>query len=69
MQGRIGREINPKVFSVKERRAKVRAKNAFALDVLAKPKLFLTGDRDELAETGRSPWLKAETSFLLRGPW
>jgi len=53
IQTRIGREINPKVFSQREWRAKVKAKDVFATEILRKPKMFLIGDRDELAETGR----------------
>lgn len=53
VQRQLGREINPKVFSAREWRAKVRAKNPFATDVLAKPKIFLIGGKDELAELGR----------------
>lgn len=53
IQGRIGREVNPKVFRQREWRAKVQAKDRFAMDVLRKPAVFLIGDRDELAETGR----------------
>jgi predicted nucleotidyltransferase len=52
-QQELLREINPKVFSVKEWRAKLAAKDPFIVDVLAKPKIFLMGDRDELEELGR----------------
>jgi predicted nucleotidyltransferase len=52
-QERLGREINPKVFSRKEWNAKLAAKNAFIMSVLDKPKIFLIGDRDGLEEPDR----------------
>jgi predicted nucleotidyltransferase len=52
-QATIGREINPKVFSANEWRTRVRAKDPFVKDVLAKPKIFLIGNDDELAKLGR----------------
>jgi predicted nucleotidyltransferase len=48
-QKSLGREINPKVFSVSEWNAKIQAKSAFTTDVLRKPKVFLVGDADDLA--------------------
>jgi predicted nucleotidyltransferase len=51
-QKSLGREINPKVFSVREWNAKVKAKSAFTTDVLRNPKVFLVGDEDELAGLG-----------------
>jgi predicted nucleotidyltransferase len=53
VQKSLGREINPKVFAQNEWRAKVKAKNAFIIDVLSKPKIFLVGGEDELASIGR----------------
>ena len=47
-------EINPKVFSAREWNAKLKAKSAFTTDVVRKPKVFLVGDADELAGTGRT---------------
>ncbi len=52
-QERLGREINPKVYSAAEWRAAVKAKNPFAAEVLAQPKIFLIGNDDELKELGR----------------
>jgi predicted nucleotidyltransferase len=49
----LAREINAKVFSVKEWQAKLRDKNSFLLDVLSKQKIFLIGEGHELAELGR----------------
>jgi predicted nucleotidyltransferase len=48
-QKSLGREINPKVFSVGEWNAKIKAKSAFTTDVLRKPKVFLVGEEDDLA--------------------
>ena len=52
-QQQLGREINPKVFSVREWKSKVRSKDSFVKEILAQPKIFLIGDDDELAELGR----------------
>lgn len=50
----LGREINPKVYSVKEWAAKRAAPDAFLRDVLAKPKIFVIGTQDELAKPRRA---------------
>ena len=47
-QTSLQRQINPKVFAVKEWQAKVKAQSSFVLDVLSKPKLFLIGTQHEL---------------------
>ena len=52
-QERIGRDINPKVFSEKEWQAKVKEKNAFVTEVLRSQKIFLIGDEHDLAGLGR----------------
>lgn len=52
-QKTLGREVNPRVFSVKEWRAKLQAKDAFVAEVAAKPKIYLIGSERELAELGR----------------
>ena len=49
----LGREVNPKVYSAAQWRAAVKAKDPFVLDVLARPKIFLIGNDDELERTGR----------------
>lgn len=48
-QAQLGREVNPKVFSVAEFAAKSRG-DAFPRDVLAKPKISLIGNAHDLAE-------------------
>ena len=52
-QRQLGRDVNPKVFSVREWKAKLKAKDAFVTEVLAGPKIFLIGSEHELAEPGR----------------
>lgn len=52
-QATLGREINPMVFSADEWRARLKAKDPFAREVLAQPKIFLIGNDDELEELGR----------------
>ena len=49
----VGREVNPKVFTAAQWRERVKAKDPFVKDVLAKPKLYLMGNDDELAKLGR----------------
>ena len=49
----LRREINTKVFSVREWKAKLKARDAFVAEVLAKPKIFLVGGEHELTESGR----------------
>ena len=51
-QSQLGREINAKVFSAKEFAAKA-MKEPFLVDVLAKPKIFVIGNADELAKLAR----------------
>ena len=51
-QAILGREINPKVFRAAEWRKRVVVKDPFVTDVLGKPKIFLIGTADELAEFG-----------------
>lgn len=52
-QQQLARDINPKVFSTREWKAKVRERNPFVADVLSKKKIFLVGDEHGLAEFGR----------------
>ncbi len=51
-QDELKREISPNVFTAREWRTKLKAGNDFVKDVLAKPKIFLIGDKDDLAEPG-----------------
>jgi predicted nucleotidyltransferase len=52
VQAELGREINPKVFTVDEWTSKAAAGDVFVREVLSKPKLFLIGGSDELGELG-----------------
>ena len=45
----LGREVNPKIFSASEFASRA-ASDSFLRDVLAKPKIFLIGSEDDLAE-------------------
>jgi len=51
-QEKIGREINPVVMSPEEFRRKLSGGDGFLREVLAKDKLFLMGDEDELGKLG-----------------
>lgn len=53
-QGTLGREINPKVYSLKQWTAKRAVPDTFLRDVLAKPKIFVIGAEDELAKPRRA---------------
>ena len=44
----LGREVNYSVFDVAEWRQRVKRKDAFIIDVLKKPKIFIIGDEDAL---------------------
>ena len=50
VQSRLGREINPKVYSENEWQAKLHTADPFALGLLAQPKIFLIGSKNDLAE-------------------
>jgi len=52
-QQQLARDINPKVFSIREWKAKVKERNPFVSDVLSKKKIFFVGDEHGLAELGR----------------
>lgn len=49
-QATLAREINPKVYGPDEWREKLRTNDPFAIDLLAKPKIFLIGNNHDLAE-------------------
>lgn len=51
-QERIGREINPVVMSPEEFRRKQQEGDGFVREILAKGKIFLMGDEDELGKLG-----------------
>ena len=51
-QEKIGREINPVVMSPEEFRCKREEGDGFVREILAKEKIFLMGDADELGKLG-----------------
>jgi len=52
-QEQLGRDINPKVYSLREWKTKHRAKDPFVTDVLSKRKIFVIGSERELEELDR----------------
>ncbi len=49
----LGREINPKIYSKEEWDQLLQAEDAFVKDVLSKPRIGVTGDKDEPGKPGR----------------
>jgi len=49
---KVGREINPRVFTPQEFRRRKQAENPFLLRVLAEPRIFVIGDDHELGKLG-----------------
>jgi predicted nucleotidyltransferase len=47
-QKRLGRDVNPTVYSADAFRAKVEAKQHFLTTILAEPKMFVLGSKDDL---------------------
>jgi predicted nucleotidyltransferase len=54
-EARLGREVNPTIYPLKEFRARVKEGSHFLSRVLAGPKLFIAGDEDELAAVAGKP--------------
>jgi predicted nucleotidyltransferase len=50
---KVGREINPHVFSVKEFKKRIARKEHFITQVLDEPKIFIFGDENELKTMAR----------------
>lgn len=48
LERRLKREVNPTVYSLKEHKAKKRAKSGFILELLKNPKIMLIGKEDDL---------------------
>jgi len=46
LETEVKREINPVVYSVREFKEKIKAKNHFLVSLLKEPKIFLKGDED-----------------------
>jgi hypothetical protein len=53
LEKKLGREVNPKLFSRREWNAKVRAGDSFAGEILKGPKILLIGDTDPPRKPGR----------------
>ena len=51
---RLGRKVNPTVYTPAELRQKLAAKNAFATRVLERPKVFVIGSENDLRESRKS---------------
>ena len=54
-QEKIGREINPMVMAAEEFRRKNTEGDGFVREILAREKIFLIGDEDELGKLARHP--------------
>lgn len=54
-QRRIGRDINPTVYTPAEFLEKVRVRHHFVTSVLREPKIFVVGDQRELERLGKKP--------------
>lgn len=52
-QDKLGREVNPTVYSPAEFKAKLAAKQPFLTAVKGDPKIFLIGDEHDLGELGK----------------
>lgn len=50
LQDSLRREINPVLYSTAEFRARMESGDAFARELLDKPKLFVKGSKDDIAE-------------------
>ena len=60
-QQRLGREINPRIYSAVEVGKKLQARHHFLTSVMAAPKFFLIGDADELARMAHQ-WVATPAS-------
>lgn len=54
VQQQLGREINSKLFTERQWKAKLAERNAFAMEVMKQPKIFVIGSDHELGKPGRS---------------
>lgn len=54
-QTELGREINPVVYSAQEFKRRVDEQDPFVLDLLANPKIFLTGTNHDLSQLAGHP--------------
>ena len=61
LQEQLGREINPKILSVKEWGKLINDNGAFVQDVMNKPKLFIIGNEQQL-DVSESLYLSTKSS-------
>ncbi len=61
-EARLGRQVNPTVYTPRELRQKLAAGNAFATRVLEQPKVFVVGSEDGLREPRKTRERKAAQS-------
>ena len=54
-QAELGRDINPVVYSANEFKRRVDEQDPFVLDLLANPKIFLTGTTHDLSQLAGHP--------------
>ena len=47
--GKLGRKVNPTVYSAQELKKRVKQRNAFVTRVLAQPKIWIVGEESDLA--------------------
>src|SRR5690606_9799523 len=52
-QQRLGRDINPKAYSLREWKSMLLAGDSVAVEVVARPRILLIGSDDEPAKPGR----------------
>jgi predicted nucleotidyltransferase len=55
VEDRLGREVNPVIFSADEFRSRVRAGDHFLERVMGRPRIMLIGTEDELAQLAGEP--------------
>ncbi len=55
VQAELAREINPVVYSAQEFQRRVAEHDAFVMDLLAKPTIFLTGTQHDLSQLAGHP--------------
>lgn len=53
VQAALGREVNPKVYSLQEWNQLLKNQDAFIKEVLAKPRMDVLGGNYELGKSGR----------------
>ncbi|GAK29084.1 nucleotidyltransferase domain-containing protein [Serratia liquefaciens] len=61
LQQELGREINPKLYSLTEWQAALAENSAFIQDIMSKPQLRILGDMDDPRQLDR-PWSGGDTA-------